>query len=202
MNDQVTLLMEKIRSLEAELEAEFARNRAGLRFGLERGRVEFEEEILRRHKELRTRLLRYIMNARPLVVLTAPVIYSMIIPLLLLDVSVAIYQAICFPAYGIPKVRRGDYLVFDRGHLAYLNALEKLNCAYCSYANGLVALVREVAARTEQYWCPIKHARRVIGAHAYYGEFVDYGDADAFRRRLASGAEPAVPHGQQRRDGV
>ncbi|HLC08004.1 MAG TPA: hypothetical protein VJK06_01825, partial [Methyloceanibacter sp.] len=90
MNEQIVLLMEKIGSLEAELEAEFAKSRAGLRFGLERGRVVFEEEILRRHRELRTNLYQYIMNARPLVALTAPVIYSLIIPLLLLDVSVAI----------------------------------------------------------------------------------------------------------------
>lgn len=77
----------------------------------------------------------------------------------------SIYQAVCFPAYGLVKVRRIDYLVFDRRHLAYLNALEKLNCAYCSYANGIIAFVREVAGLTEKHWCPIKHARRVLAAH-------------------------------------
>jgi hypothetical protein len=178
-------LTQRIDALQAELEAEFAKRRAGLRYGLERGRVLFEEEILRRHRELRTGLLRYIANARPLVVLTAPVIYALIVPLVLLDLSVMFYQAVCFPAYGIAKVRRTDYLVFDRHHLAYLNALEKLNCAYCSYANQLIAFVREVAARTEQHWCPVKHARRLIGAHAYYAEFVDYGDADAYRTEIA-----------------
>lgn len=114
-------------------------------------------------------------------VFTAPVIYSLIFPLLLLDLFVTIYQAICFPVYGIAKVRRHDYLIFDRYHLGYLNALEKLNCAYCSYANGLIAYVREIAGRTEQYWCPIKHARRVVGAHQYYAQFHDFGDATAFR---------------------
>jgi hypothetical protein len=98
------------------------------------------------------------------VVLTAPVIYAVIVPLVLLDLFVTIYQRVCFPVYGIPKVNRGDYLIFDRHHLAYLNALEKLNCAYCSYANGLIAYVREIAGRTEQYWCPIKHARRDWGS--------------------------------------
>jgi rRNA processing protein Gar1 len=82
-------------------------------------------------------------------------------------------------------VRRRDYLVFDRRHLGYLNALEKFNCAYCSYGNGLIGYVREIIGRTEQYWCPIKHARRVIGAHAQYAQFDDYGDADAFRKRAA-----------------
>ena len=185
MNPHIVELTEKIHELEAELEAELAQRRAELRVGMERGRAFFEEEILRRHRELKTRLSTYILKARPLVIITAPVIYAMIVPFLVLDLFVTVYQAVCFPVYGIPKVRRGDYLVFDRHHLAYLNALEKLNCAYCAYANGLVAYVREIAGRTEQYWCPIKHARRVIGAHPRYATFEDYGDADGYRKRLA-----------------
>jgi len=185
MTPHIAALTEKISALEAELEAELAQRRAGLRVGMERGKAFFEEEILRRHRELRTRLSAYILNAHPLVILTAPVIYAMIVPFVLLDLFVTIYQAICFPVYRIPKVRRRDYLVFDRHHLAYLNAIEKLNCAYCSYANGLIAYVREIAARTEQHWCPIKHARRVIGAHSHYAAFEDYGDADAYRKWIA-----------------
>jgi hypothetical protein len=181
----VAALTQRIDALQAELEAEFAKRRAGLRYGLECGRIRFEEEIRRRHKELKTGLLRYIANARPSVVLTAPVIYGLIVPLVLLDLCVMLYQAVCFPPYGIEKVRRRDYLTFDRHHLAYLNGLEKLNCAYCSYANGMIAFVREVAGRTEQYWCPVKHARRLIGAHAYYASFVDYGDGDAYREEIA-----------------
>ena len=184
INPKIAALAARIQILEAELEAELAQRRAELSVGLERGRAFFEEEILRRHRELRTRLSTYLLNARPLVVVTAPVIYAVIVPLVLLDLFVSIYQRVCFPVYGIPKVNRGDYLIFDRHHLAYLNALEKLNCAYCSYANGLIAYVREIAGRTEQYWCPIKHARRVIGAHPGYSAFADYGDAEEYRRWL------------------
>jgi hypothetical protein len=184
MNEHIAHLMQRISLLELELEAELAKRRADLKYGIERGRVMFEEEVLRRHRELRTRLWTYIARAKPLVVLTAPVIYSLIVPLVLLDLCVSLYQAICFPAYGLEKVRRKDYLVFDRHHLAYLNALEKLNCAYCSYANGLIGFVREVAARTEAYWCPIKHARRLVSSHEHYRQFVDYGDAEAYRERL------------------
>jgi hypothetical protein len=184
MNPHIVALTEKIRVLEAELEAQLAQRRAELRVGLEKGRAFFEEEVLRRHRELRTRLSTYLLNARLLVILTAPFIYAVIVPLVLLDLFVTLYQAVCFPVYGIPKVRRRDYLVFDRHHLAYLNALEKLNCAYCSYANGLIAYVREIAGRTEQYWCPIKHARRVMGAHSRYATFEDYGDAEGYRKWL------------------
>jgi hypothetical protein len=184
MNPHIAALTEKIVALETELEAELAKRRVELRVGLEHGRAVFEEEILRRHRELKTRLLTYALRARVLTILTAPIIYAMIIPLVLLDLFVSVYQSICFPVYGVLKVRRSDYMVFDRNYLAYLNAIEKLNCAYCSYANGLIGYVREIAGRTEQYWCPIKHARRVIGAHALYASFDDYGDADSYRARL------------------
>lgn len=185
MDNLIDDLTRKMRELEAQMDAHIAQRRAELRVGMERGRVVFEEEVLRRHRELKTALLSYIWNANLLVIITAPVIYAMIVPLLLLDLFVSVYQMVCFPVYGIPKVRRADYFVFDRHHLAYLNALEKLNCAYCSYANCLIAYVREIAARTEQYWCPIKHARRVIGAHARYAAFDDYGDAEGYHKRLA-----------------
>lgn len=184
MNPRISELVDRIKLLESELDAELAQRSAELRYGMEHGRAAFEEELLRRHRELRQKLLPYILGAKPLVVLTAPVIYVGIVPFLLLDVFVTAYQAVCFPVYGIAKVRRADYLVFDRHHLAYLNALEKLNCAYCSYANGLIAYVREIAARTEQYWCPIKHARRVIGTHARYATFDDYGDGEGYQQRL------------------
>jgi hypothetical protein len=151
---------------------------------MERGRVLFDQEVIRRHHELRKALIPYLLSARFWVVVTAPVIYSLIVAFVILDLWVSLYQAICFRVYGIPQVRRRDYLVFDRKSLAYLNAMEKLNCAYCSYANGVIAYVREVAARTEQYWCPIKQARRVIGTHARYAGFSEYGDAEHYRERL------------------
>jgi len=182
MNPQIAELVEKIRSLETELELEIAKRRTELQFEIKNRKVVFEADVRRKHAELKTRVTRYLAEARPLSVLTAPVIYSVIVPLLLLDLFVSVYQAVCFPVYGIEKVRRRDYLVFDRSKLAYLNFIEKVNCAYCSYGNGLMAYVREITARTEEYWCPIKHAQRVLAAHARYSEFADYGDAEGYRR--------------------
>lgn len=184
MTTQLDTLMEKLREIQAEIEVELAKRREELRFHLENRRIVFEREVLRLHREIKIGLARYIREANPLVVLTAPVIYSMIVPIAVLDLSVMIFQAVCFPAYGIPKVRRRDYLVFDRHHLAYLNVLEKINCGYCSYANGAIAFMREVASRTEIYWCPIKHARRVLGPHPHYQGFADFGDAEGYRARL------------------
>lgn len=178
-------LMARLRSVEAEIETELAKRREELRFRIENRRIVFEKDVLRIHHELRTRATRYLIDANPLMILTAPVIYSLIVPIVLLDIWVMAYQAICFPVFKIPKVRRADYLVFDRHHLAYLNIIEKINCAFCSYANGAVAFMREVASRSEVYWCPIKHARRLLGPHPYYQGFADFGDAQGFREKLA-----------------
>ncbi len=72
----------------------------------------------------------------------------------------------------------------DRHALGYLNIIEKINCVYCGYFNGLMAYIQEVAARTEQYWCPIKHARRVGYTHNRYKYFFDYGDGEGYRKKL------------------
>jgi hypothetical protein len=183
MASTIDQIVEQIRSLQSELEAELAIRRANLNYTLSSGRVRFEQEILRAHKALRVNLARYVFNADVMHVVTAPVIYSLIVPFVLLDIFVTVYQAICFPVYGIEKVKRSDYLIFDRYHLAYLNLLEKINCAYCSYGNGLLAYARAIAGRTEQYWCPIKHARRAIAAHEGYDRFAEFGDAGAFREQ-------------------
>jgi len=185
MTAHLDVLTEKLRSVQADIEAELTRRREELRFHLENRRIVFEKEVLRIHREIKTRASRYLIDANPLMILTAPVIYSLIVPVALLDLFVMAYQAICFPVYKIPKVRRRDYLIFDRHHLAYLNIIEKINCAYCSYANGAIAFAREVASRTEVYWCPIKHARRVLGPHPHYQGFADFGDAEGFRAKQA-----------------
>ena len=112
-----------------------------------------------------------------LAALSTPIIYSVAIPLVMLDAWATAYQRICFPAYGIARVRRRDYFVIDRHRLPYLNAAEKLHCFYCSYATGVLSYVLEIAARTERYWCPIRHRRPVPAPHRYYRQFFAYGDA-------------------------
>ena len=101
-----------------------------------------------------------------------------------MDFWATAYQFICFPAYGIPKVRRGDYIILDRHKLRYLNSIERLNCAYCGYVNGAIAYVQEIVGRTEQHWCPIKHAVRLKMMHSRYRFFLDYGDAEQYRKRI------------------
>jgi hypothetical protein len=183
MSENIDRLTAQIKLLQSELEAEFAIRRARLKYTLQGKRAVFEEEILRAHRELRVGLAKYVFNASLLTIITAPVIYAMIVPFVILDIAITLYQWICFPVYGIEKVKRRDYFIFDRYHLAYLNILEAINCAYCSYGNGLMAYAGEISARTEQYWCPIKHARKAIASHQHYIGFADFGDAEAFRKK-------------------
>jgi len=184
MNERINDLIEKIRRLEDSLEEEFAKNRARYEVRL-RGKVaEFAEEVIARQKAFKLKLPQFFRTAGFLNVLVAPVIYSLIFPIMLVDFWVTLYQQVCFRAYGIPLVKRSTFLVLDRHHLAYLNVIEKINCLYCGYGNGVFAYAREVAARTEQFWCPIKHAIRLRDPHQRYLKFLDYGDAQGYRAKL------------------
>jgi hypothetical protein len=180
MRQQLNELLERIQTLQEEVEEEYRQHREDFL----RRRAELADEFLRQQRRYKVGLLRFLVRSRLLVALTAPVIYAGWIPFLLMDLFVTVYQWVCFPIYRIPRVKRADYIVFDREDLPYLNLIEKFNCFYCSYGNGVAAYLREVAARTEQYWCPIKYARRIKGAHERYPRFFDYGDAEAFRHGL------------------
>ena len=184
MPSQLDDLLDRLTHLERQVEEEAARAGEAWRYRIEAGRVRFEREVRQAHLRLRQGLPAFLRESNPISLLTAPVIYSMVLPIALLDLWASVYQWVCFPVYGISRVRRSAYVVIDRQHLAYLNAIEKVNCVFCGYGNGVFAYVREIAGRTEQYWCPIRHARRVRAPHAHYREFVDYGDAEGYHRRL------------------
>ena len=185
MTSNVTNVLDRIRHLEEQLEHELAEKRREWHYRFKANRIRFEREIQKRHRRLKKSVPIFVRDASLGNLLTAPVIYSIVFPLLLLDLWFTVYQYICFSVYSIPKVPRSRYFVIDRHHLAYLNGIEKLNCVYCGYANGLLAYVREIAGRTEQYWCPIKHATRVRAPHRRYHLFVDFGDADGYHKELS-----------------
>ncbi len=184
MNQKIQEIVEQIIKLEDELKFELEKEEIKIPFHLEKGRVWFDKEILQKQKKALIDLYHYLKSSKILYIVTAPIIYAVIIPAIFLDIFVSFYQAINFRIYKIPLVKRSDYIVFDRQYLAYLNIIEKINCLYCSYFNGLMAYAGEVAARTEQFWCPIKHAKKIAYRHRYYNKFVSYGDAD-YHTKLA-----------------
>ena len=183
-NFRVRELLAQIAALDDELRAALHEQESRVFFQIKGKRVEFEQSVKEAHRKLKTGFFRWLVTDRPQNMITGPIIYSMIIPLALVDLCVSFYQATCFPIYGIEKVRRGDYIVLDRQHLEYLNFFQKFHCSYCAYGAGLIAYIGEIIARTEQYFCPIKHARKVLGTHARYAQFLDYGNAADYDSKL------------------
>lgn len=183
MNDHIRHLLTQLETAEKALEKALQEQQVQLNFSIKGKRVEFEQSVKQAHQQLKISLIKWLGN-RPINLLTAPVIYGMIFPMLLLDICISLYQAICFPIYKIAKVKRADFIIFDRHHLSYLNIVEKSHCIYCTYANGLLAFATEIIARTEQYFCPIKHARKMMGRHARYARFVEFGDAEGYQAKL------------------
>lgn len=184
MPTQLEILLDKMKTLEAELVEELQKQEEIFAYEICKRKIHFDESTVIQHKEYVKRLLSYVKDAPIRHILSVPVIWSCIFPVVLLDVFVSLYQWVCFPIYSIPLVQRQDYIAFDRRYLDYLNIIEKINCAYCSYFNGVIAYVQEIAARTEQFWCPIKHARRVKTLHSHYQKFFAYGDAASYRANI------------------
>ena len=183
-NNKIRKICDQITALENELSTAVEEQRGRLRYQLKGKRVVFEREAEEVHQLAKLGVLRWFMTVRPQNYFTMPIIYGLAIPLLFLDLCISFYQLTCFPVYRISKVRRADYLVLDHQHLAYLNIIEKMHCMYCSYAVRLLAYAREITARTEEYFCPIKHARKILNAHSRYERFMDYGEADNFQGKL------------------
>ena len=184
MNARMQELLEKLDRLEEEIRKEVHEQGEQFQYQLEGTRVRFDKAVKEAHAKVKTGLLTWFRSASIRNVLSAPFIYAMVFPIAVLDLAVTLYQVICFRLYQVPRVRRSDYVIIDRHYLSYLNAIEKINCLYCGYANGVLAYVREVTSRTEQYWCPIKHARNLPGAHPRYAKFLNYGDERDIESRV------------------
>ena len=184
MNDQIKELLAQMAALEAQLSTAVHEQESRVFFQIKGKRVEFERSVRDAHRQLKTGFFRWLVAYRPQNLITGPLIYGMVVPLLLMDAFVSFYQWACFPIYGITKVRRADYFVFDRHQLGYLNFIEKFHCTYCEYGNGLMGYMAEILARTEEYFCPIKHAHKIIGTHSRYRRFLAYGEADAYEKKL------------------
>ncbi|MCA9378678.1 hypothetical protein KC711_07575 [Candidatus Peregrinibacteria bacterium] len=104
-------------------------------------------------------------------IISMPFIYAPVVPVVILDLFVIMYESVCFPLYGLERVKRSDFRAIDRNLMTYMTPIQKMNCYYCSYVNNALSYMREVVARTEVYWCPLKEAKRRQKAHHYYETF-------------------------------
>lgn len=176
MSLRINELLGQIKVLEEELLNEIQKQEDEFKYTIKNNRVCFERAITLKQREFKEQIFKYLFNASFLNFLTTPIIWAILFPAIILDLFVSIYQVICFRIYKIPMVKRGEYIKFDRHYLSYLNIIEKVNCFYCSYFNGLIAYIGEISARTEQFWCPIKHAKKIKSIHSRYQHFFEYGD--------------------------
>ncbi len=116
-----------------------------------------------------------------------PFIWLPLLAFVLLDLLVSLYQAVCFPIYNLKKVERSRYIMIsDRAKLDYLPLFDKLSCMYCGYANGFLLYAKEIAGRTEKYWCGVKHqtnSKSFKDPNHRRLDFAAYGDESEFDER-------------------
>jgi len=186
MKSKISQILEEIRKKREELIKEYEKAKERYGFKIEWRKIIWNSEKIKELEKSKKSILESIFSARIREVISIPFIYSMIIPAIILDIFLFIYQQTAIRLYQIPIVKRSDYIVFDRKQLAYLNLLQKINCMYCSYFNGLMQFAVEVAGRTEKYWCPIKHAKKKAWSHDWEEYFADYWDVDWFKETFCS----------------
>ncbi len=134
---------------------------------------------------MKSRFLRHCRETSLGGFLTAPLIYGLSVPFVLMDLLVTIYQQICFRVYGIATVKRSDHIIIDRDHLPHMTFRERLNCGYCDYAQGVLAYVGEVVSRTEHFWCPVKHGLKVVRHEPpRYEGYIENNDTAGFKGKL------------------
>ncbi len=102
-------------------------------------------------------------------------IYPIVLFFLFTDFLIWWYQTIYFGILDIPKLPRHKYIIMGRYKLPGLSRMQRLNCGYCEYANGVIQWLKAVANQTEIYSCAIKYATPLPGQE-YQAGFYDQND--------------------------
>lgn len=184
MNQSIKDLLEKISSLNKQLSEKYSQLADKYGFSFSGKKIVFLQEFRKRNKSFKIPTWKYVIPKDVRHLLSLPFIYMMIVPIVILDIFITIYQGVTFSLYHIPKAKRRDFIIYDRQFLDYLNLVEKVHCLYCTYANGLFAYAVEIAGRTERYWCPIKAAHKPKFHHGWYSEFADYGNPEEWKDKF------------------
>jgi len=184
MNSKIEEIIEEIDALKKKLGEEIEKQESGFSYQIQNGYVKFEKEVFEKQRENMKSLWIWFREIPILHLLSSPVVYGMIFPALFLDMMLFLYRHVVSRVFGIRFEERNSFIVFDRQYLGYLNVIEKLNCLYCSYFNGLMCYASSIASKTELYFCPIKHAKKIAYRHETYDMFFPYGDGEDYQKRL------------------
>jgi hypothetical protein len=79
-------------AIEDDLRAAVCEQESRMFFEIRGKRVEFERSVKAAHVKLKKSFLRWLVTDRPQNLITGPLIYGMVIPLLVLDLCVSFYQ--------------------------------------------------------------------------------------------------------------
>ncbi len=184
MNDRIREIIKEIDEMKLKLAEEIDKQESHISYQVKNGYVTFGQEVLAKQRENMKSLLTWFREVPLLHLLSSPIIYAMVIPAVVLDIILFVFQQVIFRIYKFELIKRSDYMHFDHRYLGYLNPIEKLNCLYCSYFNGLMLYASAVAGRTELFFCPIKHAKKIVAQHKYYEVFLSYGDEEDYQKKL------------------
>ena len=110
------------------------------------------------------------------IVLASVTIYSMIIPIVIMDLFIFFYQQVYFSILGIPKIDRRKYISIERWNLPQLTFAQRVHCAYCDYANGLTSYAKAVTNQTEIFSCAIKYTSRNKNAEEFRQNYYSRSD--------------------------
>lgn len=135
MKSKISEILKQIEDKKNELVKEYEKIKEKYLFELKGKRVLFDKKRREYNKKYKVNVFSYLLHPNFKYILSMPFIYGMAIPALFLDICIFIYQHVCFRLYGIPLVKRRDYIIYDRRYLDYLNILQKVNCLYCSRVN-------------------------------------------------------------------
>ncbi len=184
MNENIKEMIEEIETMKKKLGEEITRQEENVNYEISNGYIKFEKEMFNSQKQNMMHLWDWFREIPLQQLLSAPVVYMMIIPAVVLDIMLFVYHNVVSRVFKIKFRKRSDYVVFDRQYLGYLNVVEKLNCLYCAYFNGVMQYASSIAGRTELYFCPIKHAKKIAYKHEFYHTFLPYGDGNEYQKTL------------------
>ena len=109
MNEQIRQILSQISRLEDDLQQLLSEQQEAFNYRLEGTKVFFEQNIRVAQQRLKTGIIKFLLDSQPRNVVSAPFIYSVFFPVLLLDMWLSLYQALCFPLYRMSKVKRSQY---------------------------------------------------------------------------------------------
>lgn len=179
-NQRIAKILETIEKLKKDLRKEYLGLQEKYDFFVQKRKIVFSLGAKNKQRAQKMNVWIYALTPDIKHLISMPFIYWMIFPAIILDIFLYFYQWAALLFYWIPRAERKDYFIYDRRFLVYLNIIQKFNCLYCSYVNWLFAFAVEVGSRTEQYWCPIKHAVNSDSEHKYFKYYSDYWDPEWF----------------------